>query len=286
MNENQTQKVYRGKARVRKENKRPKASRVGKKQSFWDDVPSMASKGVIGSTEPPSSTPSIGAIVPTWNEEDIIEATLQSLRRDGIGNVVVVDGGSNDQTRLRARPLASQILECGGGLFAQLNFAARQAESDVFLFQYADVRFPAGGREAIERALESASVVGGAFTLGFHSERTRYQLIARAANWRNRWGVGPFGDQSIFVRAEVFRRLGGFREEALLGDLDLVRRLRREGRFLILKESVEASVRRWEKNGLISTLLSHWWLTLQYLARGGRGTQGQKRAAERLRTVR
>lgn len=224
--------------------------------------------------------------MPTWNEAEIIEETLRSLRDAGIENVLVADGGSQDETLEKARPLASRLLECGGGLFSQLNLAARQVEGDVYLFQYADVRFPSGGKQAIERALESASVVGGAFTLGFHSERRRYKLIAGGARWRNRLGIGPFGDQSIFVRAQVFRRLGGFREEALLGDLDLVQRLRREGRFLILAERVEASVRRWEKNGVVATLLSHWWLTFQHLARRGRGTRQDQRAAESLRTVR
>ena len=138
----------------------------------------------------------------------------------------------------------------------------------------------------MERVLESLSVVGGAFTLGFHSERKCYKVIASGTKWRNRLGLGPFGDQSIFVRADVFRRVGGFREEAPLGDLDLVQRLRREGRFLILEETVKASVRRWEKKGVLPTLLAHWWLTFQHLARRGRGTRRQARAAESLRTVR
>src|SRR5215470_1411025 len=122
--------------------------------------------------------PRIWVIVPTLNEESAIEETLQSLKADGHCDVLVVDGGSSDLTVSKAKPLASRVIPCGGGLFAQLNHGARQVTGDVFLFHYADVRFPPGGRRAIEQALESPQVVGGAFALRFQSERTFYKIIA------------------------------------------------------------------------------------------------------------
>ncbi|MBI4604639.1 MAG: glycosyltransferase family 2 protein [Planctomycetes bacterium] len=228
----------------------------------------------------------ISAIVPTLNEEEGIAGTLASLRQAGLDEVVVVDGGSRDATAALARAQADRVLEALGGLFAQLNRGAAEARGDVLVFHYADVDFPAAGRAAIEGAFESGGLAGGAFALGFRSPLLRYAVIARGAGLRNRLGVGPFGDQSIFARAEVFRRIGGYRPGAFLEDLDLVRRLKREGAFRILGERVRASVRRWERNGVVPTLLEHWKLTLLYLAGRGRAASEAARAARDLRTVR
>ena len=225
---------------------------------------------------------SITAIVPTWNEEDLIQPTLAGLRAGGVDQILVVDGGSGDGTLARARALADGVLQTEGGLFAQLNHAARDASGDVLLFHYADVEFPRFGAEAIERALDRGAVAG-AFSLAFASDRMRYRVIARGANLRNRLGLGPFGDQSIFVQKDVFRAAGGFDPGAFLEDLDLVRRLKRAGRFAILDARVKASVRRWEANGFLPTLYEHWRLTLLHLL--GTGKRGGK-ASTRARTLR
>ncbi|HVR75955.1 MAG TPA: glycosyltransferase, partial [Planctomycetota bacterium] len=148
-------------------------------------------------------------MVPTFNEAERIEDTLRSLRAGGLESIVVVDGGSRDGTRELAARHADRVLEVERGLAGQLDLAAREAKGDVLLFQYADVRFPKGGGEAILKALESRDVVGGAFSLALDSTRLCYRLIALGARVRNRLGVGPFGDQSLFVRTEVYRRIGG-----------------------------------------------------------------------------
>ena len=228
----------------------------------------------------------ITAIVPTWKEEDSIRSTLLSLRAGGLDEILVVDGGSQDDTVHRATEIADRVFGVAGGLFTQLNHAAREACGDVLLFHYADVKFPRAGRKAIEDTLLSQAVVGGSFSLSFDSDRKRYALIAQGANLRNRLGIGPFGDQSIFVRSEVFRRLGGFHPDVLLEDLHLVRRLKRAGRFEILDETVRASVRRWETNGLLPTLYHHWRLTLLYMLRRGRGNEADVATARTLRMAR
>jgi rSAM/selenodomain-associated transferase 2 len=218
----------------------------------------------------------ITAIVPTWNEEDSIRSTLLGLRQGGLDEILVVDGGSQDDTMDRASEIADRVVAATGGLFAQLNHAAQEAAGDALLFHYADVQFPAAGRQAIEAALRSPAVIGGAFSLSYDSDRTRYSIIAQGANLRNRLGIGPFGDQSIFVRSEVFRVLGGFNPDVFLEDLHLVRRLKCVGRFEILQERVQASVRRWETNGLLPTLYHHWRLTLLYVLRGGGGESNRE----------
>jgi glycosyltransferase involved in cell wall biosynthesis len=230
----------------------------------------------------PVPGPTLSAVVPALDEEAAIADSLRSLREGGADEVIAVDGGSRDGTVEAARPLADRVLAAEGGIFAQLNAGALEARGDVLLFHYADVIFPRGGRGAILHALEDPGVAGGSFTLALRSERARYRLVAALAGVRNRLRIGPFGDQSIFTRAETFRRLGGFRAEAFLADLDLVRRLRREGRFRILEGRVLASVRRWERNGFVRTALTHGWLT--FLGASGLGRRAG--AGRDLRRVR
>jgi rSAM/selenodomain-associated transferase 2 len=226
----------------------------------------------------------ITAIVPALNEEERIAASLASLRAAGVDELLVVDGGSRDATVAIARGAADRVLAAGGGLFAQLNAGAREARGEVLLFHYADVELPAAARCIIAEALGDPAVVGGAFRLGFDSPRFPYRLIAAAANLRNRLGLGPFGDQSIFARAAAFQRLGGFAADLPLADLDLVRRLRRVGRFVIAPDPVRASVRRWERNGVGRTALRHAWLTLRWTA--GFHRRSEAEAVRELREVR
>jgi len=204
----------------------------------------------------------ISVLVPVLNEAPILPRALGVLGSAGFDEVIVADGGSTDGTPERARDLATRVVQSSGGISEQLNLAAAHAVGDVFVFHYADVLLPPGSRAAIERAVTILGAVGGAFRLAFDSPRRRYRVVAWGANLRNRLGVGPFGDQSIFATAEAFRRLGGLDAGARFGDLDLVRKLRRAGRFVILPERVLASPRRYERLGLARTLLRHWRLTL------------------------
>ncbi len=216
----------------------------------------------------------ISLIIPTLNEESTIAATLDDLLARGAHEVIVVDGGSEDRTESLARPRATRFLRETGGLALQLNRGACSATGEVLLFHPADVRLPGTAFEEIERALARSGTVGGAFRLRLDSPRRAFRLIELLANLRNRLGFGPFGDQGIFTRRDVFERLGGFAAEASLEDLDLVRRLRRSGRFVILPTPIRASARRWEKDGLLATTAAHYWAGLIYLL----GARGKVRA--------
>ena len=219
----------------------------------------------------------VSVIVPTLDEEDTIIATLEDIWGRRPHEVIVVDGGSRDRTQALAVPRATRVLVEGGGLARQLNRGALAATGEVLLFHFADVRLPERGLEAVISSLEEPGVVGGAFRLGFDSHRPFFRLVALLGNLRNRLGFGPFGDQAIFVGKEIFERLGGFEPEAPLEDLDLVRRLRRAGRFVILKDPVRTSVRRWEADGLLRTSLHHLLASLFYLLGAERKAKAIKR---------
>jgi rSAM/selenodomain-associated transferase 2 len=228
----------------------------------------------------------ISAIVPALDEELQLPACIERLRRAGACEVVVVDGGSSDRTPQLAAGLADVLLEERGGLFAQLNRGAAAASGDVLLFHYADGLFPEDGLEAIRAALADPRAAGGAFCLRFSSRGLIYRLIAFGAGVRNRLGFGPFGDQSIFARRELFLAAGGFDVEAPLADLLLVKSLRRLGRFRLLHRCVESSVRRWEREGVWRTLAAHWRLSAAYLLGGERAASAAQQELRRLRRVR
>jgi rSAM/selenodomain-associated transferase 2 len=228
----------------------------------------------------------ISAVVPTLNEAAHIAACIESLRRGGVDEVLVVDGGSADSTLDLAGGLADRVLESSGGLWDQLNRGAREASGDALVFQYADGRFPAGGAEAVRRVLREPSAGGGAFKLRFASRASLYRVVAFCANLRNRAGFGPFGDQTLFVRAALFQELGGFNPSQALADFDLVRRVRRAARFCLLGECVESSVRCWEQNGRLRTLWAHWRLSAAYFLGRGRTRAESRRELDALRRVR
>ncbi len=228
----------------------------------------------------------VSAVIPTWNEAAHIVLCTERLRAAGVAEVIVVDGGSSDATKERALPRADTYLESAGGLFAQLNRGSREAVGDVLLFQYADGLFPQQGVRAVEEVLDDPRIVGGAFRLAFDSTHPAYPAIAFGANVRNRLGFGPFGDQSIFVRTQTFRELGGFDPAAPLAEYELVKKLKQRGKFRLLAHKVRSSVRRWERRGVLRTLLSHWRLSVAYFVRSGHATRAQRGELEHLRRVR
>ncbi len=225
----------------------------------------------------------VSIIVPTLNEENAVTITLKRLREIKAHEVIVVDGGSQDRTKKLAEPLATDFLVETGGLAEQLNRGARQASGDVLLFHHADVRLPDSALEEIRKALGRPEVVGGAFRLRFESNRLIFRLIAGLANFRNRLGFGPFGDQAIFARRKVFEELEGFSPAAVLEDFDLVTRLKRAGRFVIIPSPVRSSIRRYQEGGILATSAAHYWSGILYLLGARRKVQARKAKFQRMR---
>jgi rSAM/selenodomain-associated transferase 2 len=203
-------------------------------------------------------------VIPVLDEAGGIAARLRALQplRDAGCEVLVVDGGSRDETAALARPLADAVLRAARGRGAQQNAGARAARGEHLLFLHADSTLPEGAADAVRAAL--AAHAWGRFDVEIESGQRLVRLVGRLMNVRSRLTGIATGDQAIFVRREAFVAAGGFPEIPLMEDVALSRALLRAGRPACLRLRVTTSGRRWERHGAVRTILLMWWLRLRY----------------------
>jgi rSAM/selenodomain-associated transferase 2 len=208
----------------------------------------------------------VSVILPTWNEEGCLGETLRLLRPLGPRQIIVVDGGSTDGT-CRLAAAADLLLHGPRGRALQMNLGAAHAAGDVLLFLHADCSLEAGALEQAEYCLGKRGVAAGCFTMTVRAKGLLYRAIGACATARVRLTGLVYGDQGLFVRRDLFDRLGGFPRLRLMEDLFFSRALRRHGRIVVASRRIFVSPRRWQRSGLIRQTLRNWALTA--LAAGG-----------------
>lgn len=205
----------------------------------------------------------ISIIVPALNEQECIAETLRSLQQlEGEKEIVVVDGGSRDETRTLAAREGAKVLTAPAGRGMQMHAGALEAVGDVLWFVHADTVAPPHALDEIRKHLEDASVVGGNFGLLFDGPTRAARQLTTIYPMLRILGL-CYGDSGIFVRREIYDRIGGFRALALFEDLDLLRRLRKAGRFVHLRSKIRTSSRRFEGRNFAVVWLN--WTALQIL---------------------
>ncbi|MGD0671932.1 MAG: TIGR04283 family arsenosugar biosynthesis glycosyltransferase [Candidatus Binatus sp.] len=208
----------------------------------------------------------LSAIVPMLNEAAAIASTLGALRRGAPdAEIVVVDGGSIDSSVALAQPLCDAMIGASRGRAHQMNAGARESHGDVLVFVHADTLVPSSFAADIASALSDPAVVGGRFDVRLDSATLAYRIIGAMISIRSRISRTGTGDQAIFVRREVFDRLGGFPDFELCEDLEFARRLKRAGRVACLRARVTTSARRWNRDGVIRTIVRMWLIRAMYL---------------------
>lgn len=208
---------------------------------------------------------SVSVIIPTLNEESCLGETLTLLRRLDPSEIIVVDGGSRDDT-CRIGENADRLIHAERGRARQMNAGAEIARGDHLLFLHADCSLEEGALEAAEHALRRR-VVAACFSMTVQARGWLFRSIDRCASARVRLTGLAYGDQGLFLRREQFRRLGGFPRLRLMEDLFFARTLRRHGRVVVLPQRIFVSPRRWQEVGLVRQTLKNWTLTA--LAAGG-----------------
>jgi rSAM/selenodomain-associated transferase 2 len=212
----------------------------------------------------------LSVIVPMLNEERTIVRALDSIAAAAAGaaagvEVIVVDGGSSDRSRDHARPRCATLMVAPRGLARQMNAGAAAAHGDALAFVHADTLVPRSFANDIAAALADPLVVGGRFDVRLDDDAPFLRLVGRLISVRSRLSRTATGDQAIFVRREIFERLGRYRNIELCEDLDLARRLKRTGRVACLRSCVTTSARRWRERGALSTTLRMWFIRAAFL---------------------
>ena len=205
-------------------------------------------------------------IVPVLNEEAILENYLAPLAGQCAQHnceLLIVDGGSTDNTVAIAQRYG-QVIHSTRGRATQMNAGAAIAKGDVLLFVHADTHLPPEAFSAIAQTLASPGVVGGAFRLCFNCDQWTYHLVAYTTNLRSRFRNIFTGDQAYFIRSDIFHAIGGYPDQPLMEDLEIIARLRKFGKVILLPLYVTTSARRHEKMGLFRSVLFMWFLRTLY----------------------
>jgi|TARA_B100000749_G_scaffold193605_1_gene150221 hypothetical protein len=195
----------------------------------------------------------VSIIVPTLNEELVLEKTLTQFQQLSPHELIVSDGGSDDDTRNIAGRFSHRVITGSAGRALQMNVGADEATGDILLFLHADSRIEPESYRKMLQCMQNPKWIGGAFTLCIESGKWSLKLIALLANIRSKYFGLAYGDQGFFVRKEVFKDMNGFSPLPICEDLDFYHRLRKKGPVILLKEKAHTSPRRWIKEGILFT---------------------------------
>jgi rSAM/selenodomain-associated transferase 2 len=207
----------------------------------------------------------VSVIIPVLNEELALSATLESVLRLKPQEIIVIDGGSVDQTREVAASLGVRVISSERGRALQMNRGARLARGEVLLFLHADTRLPETALDDVRAAMKDQAMAGGRFDIRLDGAGWMLNVVGYMISLRSRLSRVATGDQAIFVRREIFHKLGGYPEIPLMEDVALSRALKRAGKVACLKSRVVTSARRWQMEGVWRTIFKMWLLKSLYL---------------------
>jgi rSAM/selenodomain-associated transferase 2 len=202
----------------------------------------------------------ISIVIPTLNEGACLGEALRRLAAEPAHEVLVVDGGSTDDT-CRVAAAGARLLDGPRGRAAQMNLGAVHATGDALLFLHADCVLETGALRAAAAALGRRGVAGGCFRMTVTAPGPVYRLIGACATTRVQLTGIVYGDQGLFVTRERFRHLGGFPPLRFMEDVFLSMRLRRQGRVVVAPRRIFVSPRRWQRQGVVRQTLRNWALT-------------------------
>lgn len=207
----------------------------------------------------------ISVVIPTLNESGCIGETLTCLVENATDpiEIIVVDGGSVDNTVEIVAGFDVQIVNCSAGRSAQMNAGAAVATGDILMFLHGDTRVPKGFDQMIVNTLEQTPIAG-AFNLKIAGDSWALRWVEWGVKVRSKLFQLPYGDQAIFLKSTTFHEFGGFPELPIMEDFVLIRSLGKCGKIAIVPAAVITSARRWEKQGVFKTTLINQIMILGY----------------------
>jgi rSAM/selenodomain-associated transferase 2 len=212
--------------------------------------------------------PNFSIIVPVLHEAKRINDLISHLRQlDPVesSEIIVVDGAPEKDTLQAIHDNRITKISTDKGRARQMNAGALAAKGDILIFLHADTELPLTSLQRINEFINRNEYVGGAFDLGIKSDKMIFKVIAFLGSLRSRLNKIPYGDQAIFIRRDDFNKMEGYRDIPLMEDVELMRRVKRSGKkILILHDRVMTSPRRWEEEGLTYCILRNWILQILY----------------------
>ena len=217
----------------------------------------------------PKSTQSrpISVIIPALNEAAQIGSTLRHLEGAGAAEIIVVDGGSSDETVQIAQSLGAHVLRGPANRGVQQNLGAESATGEILLFLHADTRPPDGYASQVRAILAEPGTIAGAFRFGLDASGFGISMVERIVAIRCKLFAFPYGDQALFMSREAFEQAGRFADLPVMEDFDLVLRLKRLGRIRIAGSAAVTSARRWREHGVWRVTWKHQLCILGYYLR-------------------
>jgi len=204
-------------------------------------------------------------IVPVLNEAGTIGVLLNHLRSLDTTEkteIIIVDGDPDCTTTHAITDSNVTTLSSKGGRARQMNAGAAVASGEILIFLHADTELPTNALGIISTVMGQGRYIGGAFDLGIKSDRFAYRLIAKAASLRTRVTRIPYGDQAIFMRRDFFCNIGGYRDIPIMEDVEIMQRVKKLGeRIYLIRDRVQTSPRRWEREGILYCTVRNWLLS-------------------------
>jgi len=207
----------------------------------------------------------ISIIIPTFNEAETIGTCLDDLQDYRIQGheIIVCDGGSSDNTANIARGKCDRFISVTRGRGSQMNTGAAEAHGDILVFLHADTRLPPAADRLIEMKLRNSE--WGFFSIRLDGQRLMFRIIETLMNWRSRLSHITTGDQALFIRRALFNSFNGFQDIEIMEDIAFSKTLKAAGLGpAVITIPVTTSSRRWEKQGIMRTILLMWSMRLAY----------------------
>lgn len=208
----------------------------------------------------------ISVVIPTLNEESLIGRCITAVESEPEDfEIIVADGGSSDETVAEAASFRDvSVVGSARGRGGQMNAGAAAARGEILLFLHADTVLEKGWSTALLSACEESGTVGGAFTFKIDWPGGRYRMTEHWVNLRCRLFRLPYGDQGIFIKRDVFEELGGYREIPVMEDVDIIERMNRLGRVVLLNKNSYVHARKWIREGWVRTSVRNQLIMLMY----------------------
>jgi rSAM/selenodomain-associated transferase 2 len=214
-----------------------------------------------------ADAPPLDVVIPALDAAAHLGATLASLApgraRGLLREVIVVDGGSADDTRAIAVAAGARVLTSAPGRGRQLRAGGAATKAPWLLFVHADTRLGAGWVEEALAFIRAERGQAAVFRLRLDDTAPAARAIERVVTWRTRALGLPYGDQGLLISRALYGEVGGFADIPLMEDVDLVRRLGRR-RLTLLRGEATTSAERYQEAGYLRRSLMNLSILLLY----------------------